>query len=110
MELPPEFEAAFWLEVLSRRIGSSAAVSEGHIFIRHGRPAQPGMLFLIHREIRAEDLGNVLSPSGDCAYCNLLGTGPDDPETALFRDWIRERAGDAPSLSDLLDLAPECPV
>jgi len=57
---------------------------------------------VIHRELRSEDLGFVLTPTEDYPYGNLLGNDANDPAAAEFAASIETPEGAEFTLADLL--------
>ncbi len=101
----PEHEAAAWLEIFTRRTRADSLPARSHLFLRPGREGGEGEFFFFHRDLRAEDLGFIISPTEDYPYANCLGSPDEDEELAAFRRWFDENAPAAGSLRDLVDLA-----
>ena len=99
----PEVETAAWLEVLAQRLGENALPGQCHLFLRPPWSESPGELFIFHRELKPEDLGFVLHPENDYPYANVLGHPGDD--AAEFRDWLKEKAGEDPTLKEVVEVA-----
>jgi len=101
-EFAPSAESVAWLEILGVRLGSPSLASECHIFVRAARGSVPGELVVIHRELRPDDLGFVLTPSDDYPYGNYLGEEAEDRAAAEFVAAIESPAGTVFTLSDLV--------
>jgi type VI secretion system ImpM family protein len=106
-DAPGEVEAAAWLTVLSQQFSMPRLATETAIFIRAGKGDGEGDLFLLHRELKVEDLGFVLSPSDAYPYANMLGVEVSEEEVAPFSAWLCSLVGTEATLSDLrgLDLS-----
>ncbi len=102
--LDPEAEASIWLSVLGTRLKAPRLCTDTAIFVRGGKGEAPGDLVLIHRDLKPEDLGFMLSPSDDYAYGNLLGAEMDEDELTPFRGWLAERVGSAPTMAEVAGL------
>lgn len=103
----PEAEASFWIEALARSLGAPTLPEESHLFLRAARDDRPGRLFVIHRDLRPEDLGFVLAPAEDYPYGNIIGG--DDPEAEhvrALRELVAAKLGEGtePNLRQLLEL------
>jgi type VI secretion system ImpM family protein len=101
---PVALEAAAWLEILAARTGCPHLPGDCHAFVRPRREQNPGSLFLFHRELRAEDLGFLLSPSDEYPWGNLLGQEPDEEASAEIEERLAARSGESPTLADLVEI------
>lgn len=102
--LDPQAETSVWLSVLGTRLKAPKLASDTAIFARAGNDGAPGDLVLIHRELKPEDLGFMLSPTEDYAYGNYLGEEVDEDAVTSFRAWLAERVGSAPTMAEVAGL------
>ena len=65
--------------------------------------AWPGELVLIHRDLKPEDLGFILSPTEDYPFGNVLGAPSDDPEVEDFWASFTEATGANPTLERFVE-------
>ncbi len=103
----PEVETTAWLSILSRRLLAPDLSAECHVFFRPRGQGEAGELFAIHRELRPEDLGFILTPTDQYLYGNLLGEAHDLSAGGAAADWVLSRAGPGKTLRDLVELDPE---
>jgi hypothetical protein len=100
-EYAPSLEAAAWLSILSHRLGDPALTAKSHVFVRSPKGGADGELFLIHRDLKPEDLGFVLIPTDEYAYGNFLGDDGDEVES---QDFVTELSGNHPRGFTLMEL------
>jgi type VI secretion system ImpM family protein len=98
-------ETVAWLTILSRRLDHADLAAESQLFVRPPKGHETGELFVIHRELRPDDLGFVLHPTEDYPYGNLLGEDDDDPDNAEFFARFDEAAGENPTLAKFVETA-----
>lgn len=102
---PAAVEASAWLGILSERLGAEALAARSHLFVRPAKGDAAGDLFVIHRELKPEDLGFLLAPTEAYPYGNLLGVEPDDEATDELWERLEKDPDVRPTLNDLTALA-----
>lgn len=101
-EFAPSAEASAWLDILGRRLGDPNLGSSSSLFVRPPRGAACGELVVIHRELRPDDLGFVLTPTEDYPYGNCLGNDTGGEEAAAFAASLETPEGTEFTLADLV--------
>lgn len=101
-EYAPSLEAAAWLTILSHRLGDPGLTARSHLFVRRAKGNAEGEMFVIHRDLKPDDLGFVLIPSDEYPYGNVLGADGASPEAAEFVAKLSESAAAGFTLSDLV--------
>jgi type VI secretion system ImpM family protein len=106
-EYPASLETAAWLSVLGHRLGDPGLPTNCHLFVRRSKGVVDGEMFVIHRDLKPEDLGFVLSPTEDYPYGNVLALGEDDPDAAEFVAGLETRFPEGFTLADLVSVGRE---
>jgi len=101
-EFAPSLEAAAWLTILSHRLGDPGLTARSHLFIRRAKASADGEMFVIHRDLKPDDLGFVLIPTDEYPYGNVLGADGEDPDASEFVAALSGKAAGGFTLSDLV--------
>jgi len=102
-EYAPSAESAAWLSILSERLGDSGMTARSHLFIRRAKGSAEGEMFVVHRDLKHDDLGFVLIPSDEYPYGNILGNEGEDPDVAAFVAELTGKVSGNFTLSDLVN-------